>query len=93
MRVDTENIFPVTELQKKLTRKIRDVSESGEPVYVMKNNAIKAVIISVEEYETLRDMEEVLEHLEIAEMVANRLAGHSRSKNISWEKIKEKYGL
>ena len=93
MRVDTKNMVPVTELQKKLTKKIRDVSESGEPVYVMRNNAVKAVIISVEEYQSLRDMEEVLEHLEIAEMVTNRLTGHDRAKNISWEKMKEKYGL
>ena len=93
MRVDTDNMVSVTELQKKLTKQIRDVSESGEPVYVMKNNAIKAVIISVEEYQSLRDVEEVLEHFEIAEMVETRLAGHDRSRNISWEKIKEKHGL
>jgi len=93
MRVDTENMVPVTELQKKLTKKIRDVSESGEPVYVMRNNAVKAVIISVEEYQSLRDMEDVLEHFEIAEMVAGRLRGHDGSKNISWKRIKEKHGL
>jgi len=93
MRVDTENMVPVTELQRKLTKKIRDVSESGEPVYVMRNNAVKAVIVSVEEYQSLRDMEEVLEHFEIAEMVENRLKGHDRSKNIPWGKIKEKHGL
>jgi len=88
-----EDIIPVTELRKKLSKKIRDVSESGEPLYVMKNNAVKAVIISAEEYQSLRDMEEALEHLEIAEMAANRLSRHDRSKNISWEKIKDKYGL
>jgi len=41
----------------------------------------------------LRQAEEILEHLEIADKIDKRLKGHDRSKNIPWERIKKKYGL
>jgi PHD/YefM family antitoxin component YafN of YafNO toxin-antitoxin module len=52
-----------------------------------------AVIVSTEEYELLRQAEEVIERLEIAEKIDKRLRGHDRSRNIPWEKIKKKHGL
>ncbi|RJQ42125.1 MAG: hypothetical protein C4550_00370 [Nitrospiraceae bacterium] len=59
----------------------------------LRNNDMAAVILSAEEYELLRQAEDILEHLEIAEKVEKRLKGHDRSKNISWEKIKKRHGL
>jgi PHD/YefM family antitoxin component YafN of YafNO toxin-antitoxin module len=52
-----------------------------------------AVIVSAEEYELLRQAEEILEHLEIAEKIEKRLKGHDRSRNIPWERIKKRHGL
>ena len=52
---------------------------------------LTAVILSSEEYESLKMSEELLEHLEIAETIESRLKGHDRSKNIPWEKIRKKY--
>jgi hypothetical protein len=37
----------------------------------------------------LKQAEDILEHLEIAEVVEKRLKGYNRSKNIPWEKIKK----
>jgi len=93
MLVDTEKMIPVTKLQRELTQKLKEISETGEPVYVLRNNEMAAVIVSVEEYALLKEAEEILEHLEIAEMIDMRLKGHDRSKNIPWEKIKKKHGL
>ena len=39
------------------------------------------------------DAEEILEHLEIAEVVEKRLKGHDRSHNVPWDKIKKRHGL
>ena len=91
MLVDTEQMIPITRLQKELTQKVREVSETGEPIFVLRNNALTAVILSSEEYEMLRQAEEIVEHLEIADTIEKRLKGHDRSKNISWEKIRAKY--
>jgi prevent-host-death family protein len=92
MLVDTGKLIPVTKLQRELTQKLKEVSETGEPVYVLRNNEMAAVIVSAEEYELLTQAEEVLEHLEIAEKIDKRLKGHDRSKNIPWGKIKRRMG-
>lgn len=93
MIVDTEKMIPVTKLQKELTRRLRELSETEEPLYVLRNNEMAAVILSAREYEALKEAEDMLEHLEIAGVVQGRLKGHARSKNISWEKIKKKHDI
>lgn len=93
MLVNTEKMVTITNLQKELTQKLREVSKTGEPVFVLRNNEMAAVILSTAEYELLKQAEEILEHIEIAETVEKRLKGHVRSKNISWEKVKKKHGL
>jgi len=93
MLVQTENMIPVTRLQKELTRKLKEVSDTNEPLYVIRNNEMAAVIVSAKEFEAMKQAEEAIEFLEIAETVNQRLKGHTRSKNIPWEKIKKKHGL
>jgi len=93
MLVDTENMIPVTRLQKELTQRLREVSETGEALYVLRNNEMTAVILSAEEYQMLKNAEEILEHFEIAEVIEKRFKGHARSQNIPWEKIKKKHGV
>lgn len=93
MLVNSEKMIPVTRLQKELTQKLREVSDKKEPLYVLRNNVLVAVILSAEEYERLKAVAELFEHLEIAETVEKRLKGHDRSKNIPWEKVKRQHGL
>lgn len=93
MLLNTDKMVAVAKLQKELTRKLREVSDSGEPLFVLRNNALAAVIVSSEEYESLKEAGEILEHLEIAETVEKRLNARHRQKNISWERIKKKYAL
>lgn len=93
MLIETEKMIPVTKLQKELTQKLREVAETGGPLYVLRNNEMAAVILSTEEYELLKRAAGILEHLEIAETVEGRLKGHDRSKNVPWERLKKKHGL
>ena len=93
MQVDTERMIPVAKLQKELTGKLRELTDHGEPLFVMRNNSLAAVILSPEDYDLLRRAEELLEHLEIAEMIGLRLKGHNRSRNIPWQKVKKDHGL
>jgi prevent-host-death family protein len=86
-------MIPVTKLQRELTQKLREVHETGEPLFVLRNNEMAAVILSSEEYEMLKQAEDILEHLEIADAVERRLKGYDKTKNISWDKIKKKYAL
>jgi PHD/YefM family antitoxin component YafN of YafNO toxin-antitoxin module len=93
MQIETERMIPVARLQKELTGKLRDLTDRGEPLFVMRNNSLAAVILSPEEYGLLKEAEELIEHLEIAEMVRSRLKGHKRAQNISWDQIKRDHGL
>lgn len=93
MQIDTEQIIPITRLQKELTAKLRELTDTEEPLFVMRNNAIAAVIVSPAEYELLQNAVEVLEHLEIADVIEKRLKTHDPSRNISWDRVKAEHGL
>lgn len=93
MQIDTEQIIPITRLQKELTAKLRELTVREEPLFVMRNNAIAAVIVSPAEYELLQNAVEVLEHLEIADVIEKRLKNHDPSRNIYWDRVKTEHGL
>ena len=89
MLVKSERIIPITRLQKELTQTVRDLSETGEPVYILKNNNMEAVMVPFEEYEYLMNLEEMFEYFEISDMVEKRVKGYSEANSVEWSKIKE----
>jgi PHD/YefM family antitoxin component YafN of YafNO toxin-antitoxin module len=89
MLIDTKQMIPITRLQKELTRTVRELSNSGKAVYILKNNNMEAVLLSYEEYEHLKNIEETVEQLEIKNMVGKRLEKYDPANNISWENIRE----
>jgi prevent-host-death family protein len=93
MLLDTNKMISITKLQRELTQKMRDVSETKEPLYVLRNNEVEAVIVSSDEYATLKEMEEVLEHFEIYEMIQKRMKHYDPSRNVTLDEIRARYGL
>jgi PHD/YefM family antitoxin component YafN of YafNO toxin-antitoxin module len=93
MLLDTNKMISITKLQRELTQKMRDVSETKEPLYVLRNNEVEAVIVSSGEYAALKEMEEVLEHFEVYEMVQERMKCYDPSHNVSLDEIRKRYGL
>ena len=89
MLVDTKKMIPITKLQKELMQKIRELSINHEPIYIMKNNNMEAVMVSFDDYEYLKNLEEILEHFEIDDMIKNRMKNYNPKNNIAWENIKE----
>ena len=88
MLVETKQMVPITQLQKKLTQTVRNLSDSGEPVYILKNNNMEAVLLSYQEYEHLKKIEDIFEHYKIKNMVEARLKNYNPKKNISWDKLR-----
>lgn len=88
MLVDTKRIVPITRLQKELTQQIRELSSTGEPLFVLKNNNMEAVLVPFDEYEHLMDLEEMFEHFEIDEVIKSRLSQYNGKKNVAWESIR-----
>jgi PHD/YefM family antitoxin component YafN of YafNO toxin-antitoxin module len=89
MLVETKQMVPITRLQKELTQTVRKLSDSGKAVYILKNNNMEAVLLSYQEYEYLKSLEEILEQYEIKKMVETRMEKYNPKNNVSWEKIKE----
>jgi len=81
--------MPITRLQKELTQTVRELSDSGEPVYILKNNNMEAVIVPFEEYEYLANLEEAFEYFEIDEMLKKRLGSYNKENNVDWNSIRE----
>ena len=89
MLLETNQMIPVTKLQKELTKKIREISETGEALYILKNNNMEAVMLSFEEYEYLHNLQELFEQMEIKSMLEERLAKYNPENNKPWDQIRE----
>lgn len=88
MLIESDRIIPITRLQKELTKTVRELSESGEAVYILKNNNMEAVILPFDEYKYLIDLEEMFEYFEINDHIAERMKDYDQSKNIDWKDIR-----
>jgi PHD/YefM family antitoxin component YafN of YafNO toxin-antitoxin module len=89
MLVETKQMVPITRLQKELTQTVRELSDSGKAVYILKNNNMEAVLLSYDEYEYLKNIEEIFEQFEIKNTVEKRWEKYDPKNNILWENIRE----
>jgi PHD/YefM family antitoxin component YafN of YafNO toxin-antitoxin module len=89
MLVETKQMVPITRLQKELTRTVRELSDSGKAVYILKNNNMEAVLLSYDEYEYLKNIEEIFEQFEVKNTIEKRLKKYDPQNNISWENVRE----
>ena len=89
MLVETKQMVPITRLQRELTQTVRKLSDSGKAVYILKNNNMEAVLLSYQEYEYLKNIEEIFEQYEIKRMIETRMKKYNPKNNVSWEDIKE----
>jgi len=89
MLVETDRIIPITKLQKELTQRVRELSETGEPVFILKNNNMEAVMVPFSEYEYLTNLEKMFEYYEIKNTIETRLGTYDRSKSVEWSQIRE----
>ncbi|MGB5792145.1 hypothetical protein [Poseidonibacter sp.] len=74
----TQNeLLSITDFTKSISKVLSGLKEhTVEKVGVLKNNKLQAVVISTDEYERLKELEELMnnmEHKEIYETVQNRI--------------------
>ncbi len=89
MLIETDQVMSITRLQKELTQTVRELSETGKPVYILKNNNMEAVTVPFSEYEYLTNLEEMFEYYEINNMISTRLKNYMVNDSVEWEKIKD----
>jgi len=80
--------MPITRLQKELTQTVRELTETGEAVYILKNNNMEAVMVPFSEYEYLINLEEMFEYYEIHNMINTRIEHYDVNNSVEWDKIK-----
>ncbi|MBU0924450.1 hypothetical protein KKG81_06145 [bacterium] len=93
----TQNeLLSITDFTKSISKILGNLKEhSLEKVGVLKNNKLEAVVISTQEYERLKEIEELMnniEHKEIYEIVQNRIST-SKSDYISLDDMAKKFSI
>ena len=93
----TQNeLLSITDFTKSISKILGDIKEhTVEKVGVLKNNKLEAVVISTQEYERLKELEELInniEYKEIYEIVQNRTIT-PKSDYISMEDMAKKFNI
>ena len=85
-----DEIVSTTELARNVASTIGDiVNGKKEKIAIAKNNKLEAVLIDIEEYERLKEAQEILEQIEIAKTIENR----KYSKTVPFEELLKKEGI
>ena len=89
MLIEPKQMIPITRLQKELTQTVRNISDSGKAIYILKNNNMEAVLLSYSEYEYLREIEEIFEQFEIKNLIDSRIKNYNPKNNVSWAELQK----
>jgi len=88
-----DELLSITDFTKSISKILGSLKEHTiEKIGVLKNNKLEAVVISTHEYERLKELEELIEHKEIYELVKQR-SKFTKSDYISLEDMAEKFNL
>jgi len=89
-------LFSITDFTKQIGSAVGSIKEhSLEKIGILKNNRLEAVVISTEEYERLKELEEMFElaeHKEIYEILKNRQET-PLSEYLSMEDLAKKFDI
>ena len=93
----TQNeLLSITDFTKSISKILGDIKErTVEKVGVLKNNKLEAVVISTQEYERLKEIEELMsniEHKEIYNIVQDRVKT-PKSEYLSMEDMAKKFNI
>jgi prevent-host-death family protein len=88
------DITSFTEHRKNLRRHIRQVRESGRPLFITTNGETDAVVLSPEAYDVLADKAELAESLAMIDRSSEDIAaGRTRPAKAALKKIADGLGL
>ncbi|WP_198306462.1 type II toxin-antitoxin system Phd/YefM family antitoxin [Arcobacter vandammei] len=88
-----KEIVEISELSKPLSSFIDKISTKAvEKFVIVKNNKTEAVIISADEYEQIRKIQDYLENLEIAQIIKERVLDKIAIRMSSEEDLKRYFG-
>ena len=68
-----KSLVPISDLSNSFSKYYRKLKTQSEPLFIMKNNSIEAVLLNVEDYERLLETQEMYEELQLADIALRRL--------------------
>lgn len=71
--LNRKSLIPISEMANSFSKHFRMLKEDSEPLFIMKNNNIEAVMLNVDDYERLIEAQELYEELQLADMALRRL--------------------
>lgn len=73
LRLDRSQMIPSSEAGRNFGEILNRLKEAEE-LFITRNNAIEAVLVDIEVFERLAELEDLVEHLEIAGLISDRAA-------------------
>lgn len=71
--LNRKSLIPISEMANSFSKHFKKLKEQSEPLYIMKNNNIEAVMLNVEDYEHLVEAQELYDELQLVDMALRRL--------------------
>jgi len=87
-----DEILSASRVARSFGQVLADLSGKRRRVAVVKNNHLEAIILPIEDYETMAEALAILEHLEIYRLVRKR-KGKKRPNAISLDALLKEQGL
>ena len=87
-----DEILSASRVARSFGQVLADLSGKRRRVVVVKNNHLEAIILPIEDYETMAEALAILEHLEIYRLVRKR-KGKKRPNAISLDALLKEQGL
>lgn len=85
-----DEIISASDIARSFSTALNSIMEySKEKLAISKNNRLEAVLISIEEYEKLREAYDLVEHMEIYQKIQER----KNSKTLSLEESMKRHGI
>lgn len=89
--LNRKSLIPISDIANSFSKYFRRLKEQSEPLFIMKNNSIEAVMLNVDDYECLLEAQEMYEELQLADIALRRLEGPTLGQD--FEEILAERGL
>src|SRR5690625_2463265 len=72
LRLDRHQMISSTDAARRFSEYLDRTRTLSDRLFITRNNEIQAVLLSIEDFERLAELEELVEHLELAQLVVER---------------------
>lgn len=72
LTLNRSQMISSTDAARRFSEYLDRASKNGDRLYVTRNNEIEAVLIGIEDFERLLELEDLVEHLSIAKLIEER---------------------